>query len=807
MAKSSKSAFVVLKDKDGNRATGVRLLELEDGQLGYSWDYAPAIAPTVLPADVSYGAYSSDQEITWSQNNWSGGGLKLMYEPDRPNEYALADKVWTSTKNEISLAPQPLPLSFGIPNGTAELGENTTSAWTVSSSSVTLSVVSTDPYSGTYHFQMAGASNNDYIHKVIENPTRWRGAGLYVIAKVKSTVAGGTVRMSVIEAGGAGPTTNGSTVTLTTSYQTMFVSVATIDASVTSITVRITCLTGDEKTIYVDQIQALVSNQGMNSNGLRMVSLGTDLYATMQRGLYKFVEATLHWELIYASTVDITGIEMFDNRIYLALGASTPYVYSDAGDTTTWTAAPSDFNAIYFGKIQDRNGDNRLARTADEDKLEISIEPTGSDPAPPVWGSAVDIGKNDRTITNIHNVNGNFAVGKEDGLYIFSHQNGIIVQNKLTNEFPYAESAVDTNNFSRGISYNGWFYTVFSEVGLIRYNGSSWEEMSRIIQSPGLADVGNRVRAFGTDGTALFILVEDLSAASETKKSYLYALYENRDGTWAVHIIASMTITDANDMFVFKPSGATNRHLFINGLNATLEAVTYRLLMPDRTDTPRLATNRKLALSGTFITSYWDGNRPQVTKSFNKITLISESLSSTQTVSVAYQIDNNTTWTDIHVDNSTFNSSPSGTIGFNEGVFGKRIRLRFTLATTSVTASPVIRGFALHMSWRPPRVKRWRIMGAIEDDMRLLQGVRHPLTPKRMLTNLRSLAEDASPIAIEDIDGDTHRAHIVELAETQFKVRSDTAGTARYSRAVNITLVETPGGGWGFVRWGQFYWE
>jgi len=268
-----------------------------------------------------------------------------------------------------------------------------------------------------------------------------------------------------------------------------------------------------------------------------------------------------------------------------------------------------------------------------------------------------------------------------------------------------------------------------------------------------------------------------------------------------------MKLSDAIDMFVFKPSGASNRHLFINGSITSKEPAAYRLQLPDRTDTPRLGTNRNLALSGTFITSYWDGNRPQVPKAFNKLTLVSEELSSSQLVTVAYQVDNDTAWTDINSANATFNSSPSGTIGLNEGVVGKRIRLRFTLTTTSSTASPVIKGFALHMSWRPPRVKRWQIVGAVEDDVRLLQGVRHALPGKRMLTNLRSLAEDVSPIAIEDIDGEEHRAHIVSLAETQFKVRTGSAGTARYSRAVTMTLIETVGGGWGFLRWNQFNWE
>ena len=808
MARSAKTASVVLKDRNDARMTGIRILEGEDGQLAYAWDYAPALAPTVPPADVSYGSYTPDQEITWSQNNWSDGGLKFYWENGMPDRYALSDKVWASTRNEVSLAPDATPIAFGVQNGTAELGENSNGEWTVSG--VTLTVVTTDPYSGKYHFQMAGTAANEYIQHALENASRWQGKTCYVIAKVKAPEAGGTMRVQIIESGGSStPTTNGSTVTLSTSYQTISAAVV-VQADTTGINIRITCAanSGDAKTVYVDQVQALLGKDAtnleeMNANGVRMLVLGSDIYAVTQRGLYKFVESTLHWSLQYASAADITGAEVYDNRIYLGLGTSD-YVFSDAGDATTMTVDNSGSKtAIYFAKTLNKEGEWALAKTVGEGSLHLSTAPT----ATAVWGSATDIGKNDRTITNVFNMNGLLAVGKEDGLYMYRYQDGIIYSNSLQNMYPSAETAVDTNNFSRGLTFNGWFYTVFSEVGLIRYNGEIWQDISDVIQSPGLSEVGNRVRAFGTDGRVLYLVVEDLAAASITKTCFVYSLRENYDGTWAVHIIASMKLSDAIDMSVFKPSNATNRHLFINGSITSKEPAAYRLQLPDRTDTPRLATNKNLALSGTLITSYWDGNRPQVPKAFNKLTLVSEDLSSSQTISVAYQVDNDTSWTNINSSNATFNSSPSGTIGFNEGVVGKRIRLRFTLSTTSATASPVIKGFALHMSWRPPRVKRWQIVGAVEDDVRLLQGVRHALPGKRMLTNLRSLAEDVSPIAIEDIDGEEHRAHIVSLAETQFKVRTGSAGTARYSRAVTMTLIETVGGGWGFLRWNQFNWE
>ena len=256
MAKAGKTAAVVLKDRLGTRMTGISILEDEAGRLAYSWDY---------------GAYSSDQEITWSQNNWSDGGLKFYWENSFPDRYALSDKVWTSTRNELSLSPEATPLAFGLKNGTAELGENSNGEWAVSG--VTLTVVTTDPYSGNYHFQMAGTAAGEYIQQTLENPIRWRSKTCYVIAKVKAPVAGGTMRVDIIQNDGSDglTTTNGSTVTLSTSYQTIS-AVVVCEADTASINIRISCVanSGDPKTVYVDQIQALAGKDASDLESMLM---------------------------------------------------------------------------------------------------------------------------------------------------------------------------------------------------------------------------------------------------------------------------------------------------------------------------------------------------------------------------------------------------------------------------------------------------------------------------------------------------------------------------------------------------------
>ena len=81
-------------------------------------------------------------------------------------------------------------------------------------------------------------------------------------------------------------------------------------------------------------------------------------------------------------------------------------------------------------------------------------------------------------------------------------------------------------------------------------------------------------------------------------------------------------------------------------------------------------------------------------------------------------------------------------------------------------------------------------MAEVERNMRNLQGVRNPLPPAMMLSQLSTLKDEVSPITMEDIDGVEQTCHIVEMEEAQYLVRRDTAGAVHYARGVSIRLVE-----------------
>ena len=811
MPVAAKTSYLVISDNDGNYKTAIVPARGEGGELLYGWELAPPIAPSVTADQLGFGQYTPDLELVWSQSDWSRGALQFYYKPSEASKYGIADKVWAMTPSEVSLGLQPIPINFMVPNGGLELGAltNWTSSQTDGSDNCVRALATDAPFAGRYHLSVTAMNTNEYVEVplVAAEVVLARSKRVDVTVKVRgASAAGGQVKAQIIENDGSGnlTTTTGSAVTLTTSYQSVTTGVTMQSDSATAVLrVLMSADQSSDRSVYIDEMNCQVTASaadGKNAKNLRMAVMGSTLLCATDRALYSFNDTSDYWALSKVFAADITGIEVFDDRVYIGQGSGTAYTFSNENNLGTWTDAGGSCNkANYFIKTLNAAGNYAMGKTLNEDDFHLTTDPTGS----PSYGTAIEVGTNDKTINNVYQLDGTIGIGKSDGFYRYMSLEG----NRFVNVYPGAESAADADNFSRGIMYNGWFYTTMSEVGLLRYNGQFWQDLSHLLRSPGFTEFGNRVRAFGTDGKSLYALVESLDTSSISKKMWLYAMREYAGGEWDVHQVCSMPLTDANDIHVFKTSGASNSHIYVSGELTTGEAYSYRMTLPNQADAPRLAANKDMALSGDLITAYWDGDRPGVDKAFNKLTILSESLSANQTITVYYQVDNDTSWTEIHASDAAFTRSPLETVGFTAGVTGKRIRLKFSFSSNSATGSPILKGFALHTSWRPKRLRRWRIVASLEDDIRMLQGVRHSLPVNRMLSNIGVLRQLTEPVILDDVDGNSHKAHIVEVAERQYRTRSGSGGTARMSRVIEMVLTEVLGAGWNYVNWDEFNWE
>lgn len=793
MPQSKQSDHIVLKDSSGTNVTGIRLMQDEGGALRYGWELAPGLPPMFTGSQVSYAEVPADQETVWDMRDWSSGALRFYYDPSAPAQYALADKVWALTPNELSLSSEPIPVSLGVPNGTAEVGS--TSPWTASG--ITLTAATTSPHTGIYHFSMASMGENDYASIALRDEVAgsaavtntWQGLAIVVSAYVRrASSSGGTIRVQIVESGGSStPTTNGTASgTLTTTYERITAGV-TLQADTTGVAIRIQRNdAGSDSTFYLDAVTAGVT---MTPATLypRMVFTTDGLFAATDQSLYMWNETYDYFALVKGTSVPITGLEVFDDRIFIGLGESVDYIYSDAGAPTNWNTVGSSARANRFIKTLNVAGNWALARTLNDDEVYLNTDPTSGS----AWGSAIEVGKDDHGVVNVHQINESFGVGKQDGFYIYRTLSG----NRFANVFPAAGHVPSgsgiTANFNKGITLNGYFYTRLAELGFVRWDGVRWESLSHLIQSPGFSQISHQICDFGTDGEWLYLTLKEPGADSDSRVTWLLALKETGQG-WVRHTVTSFISNDTSQMAVFKPSGATNFFLYINCRAFTVDIPhCYRLRLPNMSNTPRLASNAGMAFTGTFITSYWDGNRAEVQKSLNKVTLLSESLSADLHVKCEYQLDNETGFTELNSSDAIFNTSPQETISADQSNRSfRRIRFRFTLTTNSSTSSPVIRGFVAGFSWRPTRLKRWRFVGYIEDDLTGLQGARNLLSAKVLISQLNTLKEEVVPITMQDIDGTSQSGHIVELSESQFKVVRRQGGRPVYTRGVALTFQE-----------------
>ena len=801
------------KHFDDTFETPLRIMQDENGMYQYTWELASPLAPEVPAQDVNYGTYQPDQQLEYSQRDFSGGALQFYHDPDFPTRYALADGIWTLTPNEISLGPAVRDVTYGTRNGGCQL--KATTNW--STSGVTLTAVTTDPHTGEYHFQGASWSTNDYCELSLvqtEQPAaRLQSTLINVTARVKNaTDATGTMRLQIVESGGSStPTTSGSTTALTTSYQTLSASV-TLQSDSTGVVIRLQMVAdgGSDRTVYFDSVQMVPGSSGdssPNTNNAQMKQLGTNMLCVTDRSIWKFDDTGDYWCLQKAFGAEITGVETFANRVFVAFGASTAYQYSDAGDPATWNTASGGSTyqprAVLFGQGLNASGVWTMYKTIDDKAVYVATDPTDVT----TWGSAVTVGSDDFGINQLYTLDGAVGVGKEDGLYRYMAP----TNNQFQNAYPGANHMPSSDNFSRGIMFNGSFYTILGETGLSAYSfsqngGHQWTGLDAVIRSPGFSEFGNRVRAIGADGELLYLLIEDLNADSLTKKCWLFVLDMLGDDP-VVHTVCSLVMSDGLDIFVHKPSGATNRFIYIAG-DINDEAYCYRMQLPNRTDDPRLGTNIDLALSGYLITSWMDWNRPSVRKSMDRLLGTSESLTAGRKVTASYALDDTAAFTDVHSTASEFNISPIQSMAFDSGIQGRRLRYKFTFATDDATASPVMKSFTLESAWRPPRLKKWTFVAMLEENTRQGSMVAIPLSADKILQNLDILSKEVNAIRLTDIDGSTFTAHIVEMAEIQVKGQTR-EGTEAFSRAIRLTLLQSntqTAQPWGSVYWGQFHW-
>ena len=202
------------------------------------------------------------------------------------------------------------------------------------------------------------------------------------------------------------------------------------------------------------------------------------------------------------------------------------------------------------------------------------------------------------------------------------------------------------------------------------------------------------------------------------------------------------------------------------------------------------------AATGSLVTSWMYNGMKDIKKYYDSITVFSENASATQTIAVEYQTDDEGDDSDWHTI-GTINTSPVQAIDIGTyNVSGRRIRLRYTFATSSSLETPVMKATVLDTVERDPVKRGWHVQIYVGDYMTDLHGTLQTSDADAVLDQLRTWSNSPDtpcPLTLhsnwEQYDGARGFMRGAPQVRTIEEVTKD-IDQKRYKVVVTLDLVE-----------------
>ena len=190
------------------------------------------------------------------------------------------------------------------------------------------------------------------------------------------------------------------------------------------------------------------------------VEFNNIMFLVAGRYCFKFQDATLATDVDFGASIFATDAKVHNNELVVGFGGSTNKIRT-RNTAGGWTTATDATYANYFSPVEDR-----LWRATNANEVS-NIGPTDNPLTLANWSSAITVGDDDVTITDLNASGEKLVVSKEDGLYMGD------AAAIFPNVAPLPRDPDNgTNTLSNGASI---FYP--HRYGLKHYNGISVEEI------------------------------------------------------------------------------------------------------------------------------------------------------------------------------------------------------------------------------------------------------------------------------------------------------------------------------------------
>ena len=783
---------ITLQDKASSPNTELRLIvDEEEGGVERWREYrAPKLPPRRTQGALTVSEQDPLVDFTWSQDDWSGGGLRPYYR-EGDARYALAKGMDARWEGVLSLGMvQSAPLDYLIQGmgaeRTGDLGK-----WTSVGSTVTLaqesSIVNDDD--GTYSYKYTAttsASNPSYVKQSLANPTLYRGREVIVGIWMYVTTIGSDHHPTVAIYDGQ-ETEVGTAIDSVSGYATgkwVHTSVTkTIHASASELTIYIGDSTNANGTTalvyYFDTITIQVEGSG-DEICVGMVTMDDVIYHAQGQVISKWDENRDSWDAVYIhASADATDIVHFDNNIYVAFGYSQDYIY---GSTTSWTVSTLSgaiAHAKYFAVARNNAGNLALwkSETVNTLKSATSAINGGS------WSSAYTIGSEDRPITGLFSAFDTILVGKQDGLWQYNRQYAgtSTAENAFAPTSTEWDKGVHAKNFAIGEEWHGYFYTTASSQSIIRWAPGQIQDITSLFVAPRIPGYGGEIRALAPSPHEMWVAADIPETAeagvfgdfpigiggASSKNIKIISLRQDSGGQFNVHTIDEAKFGEIDELMVYNDTSSDTRYLVAAGRvtgggTEKDHARMYRWTLPTRSAAPYIDASSTVASSGTFDTSIWHGGVPGTSKAFLKAIFWVENIGSdgSETLKVQYGLDGEDSETYTlgtlsatdRIQTLYFNDATVTTGGADINPLtqatGRSIQLRLTLTTSAPTNKdrPKLFAFELHSTLRPPKLKTWELFVRVGEDMMQETGYYDPVSKTKQLTDLDTLEDQVYPI-------------------------------------------------------------
>lgn len=373
------------------------------------------------------------------------------------------------------------------------------------------------------------------------------------------------------------------------------------------------------------------------------------------------------WDLVMGFPTTITSLGVWSNYLFIGQGYSYPYFYYD-GTTFTMSTLTTGYMK-YFALV----GSTLWANSSDYE-VKSSTNPINGGS----WSTVTTIINNSKTITSMMDHPDTVFVAEQDGLYYLNSTGDVVSCLPDLYREAGTKSGRGMTMWKGNIYINGHYGSLYE----YDYASNAITTITPSDTFPNQSAFTGFSMACDGDDEYLFVALDN-----GTKVQILAGRWEtisdqiNQTSTdfWWHHLI-EQTLTDSSDnircmrMSTF-PSA---RCLWLGCSNAT-DGIYY------------IDIDTNMGTAGDVLTSWHEGSEKHVLKTFYSLTLKTENLSATKTITPYFKKEFDTSWTAL----TAITSGSTNTVYFPADTTTKKIQLKFSFASDSATTSPHLLGYRL----------------------------------------------------------------------------------------------------------------